>query len=78
MPGLATGFGFKRGDECAMPVVVGLSNLREVHEAVSAWRAVREGKDAEKRAELEERVIGVFGEMQGYMWEVPGLAEMLK
>ena len=71
LAGLATGFAFKKGDELGVPVVAGLGKPSEVHEIVAAWRAVREGKDAEKRAELEEKVIGMFGEMQGWMWESP-------
>jgi len=35
-----------------MPVVVGMSNLREVHEAVDAWRWA---KDEERREELERK-----------------------
>ena len=71
LAGLATGFAFAKADELAMPVVVGLSNPREVHEAMAAWRAVRAGKDAEKRIALEKKVADMFGEMQGWMWESP-------
>ena len=71
LPALATGFAFARAGEEGMPVVVGLSSPREVHECVRAWRVVREGKDAEKRVALEKEVVGMFGGMQGWMWESP-------
>ena len=57
LPNLAVGYGFKKGTELGMPVVVGLSNPREVHECVAAWREIREGKNGEKRAAMEEEVV---------------------
>ena len=45
-----------------MPVVVGMSNLREVHAAVEAWRWARDGDEGKKK-ELERKAalaLGVF------------------
>ncbi|KAI0751260.1 Aldo/keto reductase [Daedaleopsis nitida] len=71
LPNLANGYGFKRGAELGVPVVVGVSNPREVHESVRAWREVREGKDREKRTALEERVVSTFGDTVGWSWASP-------
>jgi D-arabinose 1-dehydrogenase len=37
-----------------MPVVVGMSNLREVHETIAAWRWAND-QDAGRREELERK-----------------------
>ena len=37
-----------------MPVVVGMSNLREVHEAIASWRWAND-QDIERREELESK-----------------------
>ena len=50
------------GEGERMPVVVGMSNLREVHAAVEAWRWARDG-DEGKKEELERKAalaLGVF------------------
>ncbi|RPD62043.1 Aldo/keto reductase [Lentinus tigrinus ALCF2SS1-7] len=71
LPNLAVGYGYRKGAEVDMPVVVGLSNPEEVHESVRAWRAVKEGKDKEKRVALEEKVISMFGDGFGWSWASP-------
>lgn len=50
------------GEGERMPVVVGMSNLREVHAAVEAWRWARDGDEGKKK-ELERKAalaLGVF------------------
>ncbi|KAI1793007.1 Aldo/keto reductase [Ganoderma leucocontextum] len=71
LPNLAAGYGFRKGQENAMPVVVGLSNPREVHESIRAWREIQKGTDKEKRMALEDQVIGAFGSSLGYSWASP-------
>ncbi|KAI0773784.1 Aldo/keto reductase [Fomes fomentarius] len=71
LPHLAVGYGFKKGQELDLPVVVGLSNPTEVHESVRAWREIKEGKEAERRAALEERVVKSFGDLAGWSWAMP-------
>lgn len=71
LPNLAVGYGYRKGAELNMPVVVGLSNPKEVHESVRAWRAVKEGKDREERVALEERVCALFGDGLGWSWASP-------
>lgn len=68
---IAAGYGFRKGQENAMPVVVGLSNPREVHESIRAWREIQKGADKEKRIALEDQVIGTFGNSLGYSWASP-------
>jgi D-arabinose 1-dehydrogenase len=53
-----------------MPVVVGMSNVREVHEAVEAWRWARdEGRQEEltSKAALAQGVFERTG-MAGWTW----------
>lgn len=42
------------GAGAGMPVVVGMSNLREVHETIAAWRWAND-QDAGRREELERK-----------------------
>lgn len=71
LPNLAVGFGFRKGRENGMPVVVGLSNPHEVHESIRAWREIEKGTDEERRRVLEDQVIGAFGSSLGYSWASP-------
>ncbi|KAI0721979.1 Aldo/keto reductase [Cerioporus squamosus] len=71
LPNLAVGYGYRKGAELNMPVVVGLSNPEEVHESVRAWRAIKEGKDKERRVALEEKVSALFGDGLGWSWASP-------
>ncbi|KAI0829347.1 Aldo/keto reductase [Trametes gibbosa] len=71
LPNVAVGYGFRQGAELDVPVVVGLSNLREVHESVRAWREVKEGEGEAKRVALEQRVVEAFGEHVGWSWISP-------
>lgn len=68
---LAAGYGFRKGKENGMPVVVGLSNPREVHESIRAWREIQKGADKEKRIALEDQAISAFGSSLGYSWASP-------
>ena len=57
-------------EEGRMPVVVGMSNVREVHEAVEAWRWARdEGRQEEltRKAALAQDVFERTG-MAGWTW----------
>lgn len=64
------GAGGAGGEEGKMPVVVGMSNLREVHAAVEAWRWARdEGKQDElaSKAALAQGVFERTG-TAGWTW----------
>ncbi|KAI8984995.1 Aldo/keto reductase [Trametes punicea] len=71
LPNLAVGYGFRKASELGLPVVVGFSNPREVHESVRALRETKEGGGSERRQALEARVIDTFGEWVGYSWSSP-------
>ncbi|KAI0363725.1 Aldo/keto reductase [Pilatotrama ljubarskyi] len=71
LPNIAVGYGFRKGGELSLPVVVGLSNPREVHESMRAWREIKGGKDKEKRIALEQQVIALFGDRFGWSWASP-------
>ena len=60
------------GKRRIMPVVVGMSNLREVHETVAAWRWAND-QDKGRREELESKAslaLAVFKrtETEGWTW----------
>ncbi|KAI0662939.1 Aldo/keto reductase [Cubamyces menziesii] len=71
LPNIAVGFGYRKGKELGLPVVVGFSNMREVHESVRVWREIKEGKNGVKRRELEGNVVSIFGEWAGWSWSSP-------
>ncbi|OBZ71940.1 L-galactose dehydrogenase [Grifola frondosa] len=71
LPNLAVGFGCRMAEALDLPVVVGLCNLREVHENVAVWRENKERKDQENRIALERQVLKVFGDTQGWSWASP-------
>lgn len=49
LPNVAIGWAVEKAEEEKMATVVGLSNLREVHQAVGAWREVKEGGKQHER-----------------------------
>ena len=62
-PELAVGYSLRQSGalEPALPLVVGFSNPREVHECVRVWREVRAGaREGSKREEGEEAAREVF------------------
>ncbi|GBE79202.1 Aldo/keto reductase [Sparassis latifolia] len=71
LPNVAVGYGFRRGAAVGVPVVVGMTNLLEVHENVRVWRELKDGTRAEERVALEGRVVDVFREWQGWSWVSP-------
>ncbi|KAI0771534.1 Aldo/keto reductase [Trametes elegans] len=71
LPNVAVGYGFRKGAQLGLPVVVGLSNPREVHESVRVWREIKDGKDQEKRIALEEQIAGLYGDSLGWSWSSP-------
>ncbi|KAI0786452.1 Aldo/keto reductase [Abortiporus biennis] len=73
LPNIALGFAYRKSREMQVPMVVGLSQLREVHENVKVWRELREesGTLADERAEVEKRVLEAFKEVQGWSWASP-------
>ncbi|TBU32214.1 Aldo/keto reductase [Dichomitus squalens] len=71
LPNLAIGYGFRKGQETDLPVVVGLSSPREVHESVRAWRTIQKGTDEGQRVVLEDKVIRTFGSSLNLSWASP-------
>lgn len=79
LPSLALGFSLRRARGHAMddvPSVVGLSNLREVHETMRVWREVSGQQDAaedQARNVLEEEVRAMFARegWDGWCWPSP-------
>jgi len=71
LPNIAVGYGYRKAIELDVPMVVGLSNMHEVHESVRAWRSVKEEKDTGKRVTQEQAVIKSFGDLQGWSWASP-------
>ncbi|PPQ77456.1 hypothetical protein CVT24_009916, partial [Panaeolus cyanescens] len=74
-PNLAVGFSMRQLDALStqIPLVIGFSNPREVHEAVSIWREVTNGGEHSHRKEGEERVVRIIREA-GYLdwsWSSP-------
>lgn len=62
-PDLAVGYSLRQSGvlEPALPLVVGFSNPREVHECVRVWREVQAGaREGSKREEGEEAAREVF------------------
>lgn len=71
LPNVAVGYGYKAADALGVPVVVGMSNLREVHENIRVWREVKEGKENESRKALEKKVAETFADFKGWSWSSP-------
>ena len=66
LPSVSIGWAIKSAEvgtgsgEGRMPTVVGLSNLREVHQAVAIWRQVKDGGEEEARQQYAEAAVGAF------------------
>ncbi|ETW84491.1 hypothetical protein HETIRDRAFT_63218 [Heterobasidion irregulare TC 32-1] len=66
LPSVSIGWAIKSAEggtgsrEGKMPTVVGLSNLREVHQAVAIWRQVKDGGEEEARQQYAEAAVGAF------------------
>jgi len=74
-PSLAVGYSIRQTSslDLPLPLVIGFSSPREVHEAVRTWRAIQEGTDTSIREAGEERVISIFRDA-GYLdwsWASP-------
>lgn len=58
LPQLALEYGVRKAFEEEMPLVVGFSGLKEIHECVAKWREVKEtGEVRENSTRDEERAI---------------------
>ncbi|THH21053.1 hypothetical protein EW146_g428 [Bondarzewia mesenterica] len=77
LPAVAIGWAVKAAEggigvngDAKMPTVVGLSNLREVHQAVAVWREVKEGTKEDKRQQYSEEVMRAFEKkgMKDWSW----------
>lgn len=68
---VAMGYAYNRAEAVGIPTVVGMSNLREVHENVSVWRAVTDGKGEREREDCEKEVGGLFAGMKNWAWASP-------
>ena len=73
LPNIALGFAYKKAKELDVPTVVGLSQLREVHENIRVWRELdlEDQNVAKKRAACEQSVLEDFKEVQGWSWVSP-------
>ncbi|PCH41593.1 Aldo/keto reductase [Wolfiporia cocos MD-104 SS10] len=71
LPNLAVGYGYRKAKKLGVPMVVGLSNHREVHENVQVWREITEGKADQNRVAQEENISRMFGEHHGWSWASP-------
>lgn len=73
LPNLALGYAMRHTNEDGMPLAIGFSTLREVHESVRVWREVESGLDGENRRRKEEEVAKVFDRagFKDYSWSSP-------
>jgi len=73
LPNVALGYSYRKSSELGVPMVVGLSQIREVHETVKVWRELRaqDASEAKKRLALEDAVKASFGDAIGYSWASP-------
>ncbi|CCM04029.1 uncharacterized protein FIBRA_06186 [Fibroporia radiculosa] len=71
LPNVAIGYGYRTASRMSMPVVVGLSNPREVHENIQVWRAIKEGKNDNARVVQEKEVSKVFSDFVNWSWASP-------
>ncbi|KAJ3483717.1 hypothetical protein NLI96_g6123 [Meripilus lineatus] len=73
LPNIALGFAYKKAKELDVPTVVGLSQLREVHENIRVWRELytEDQNAAKKRIACEQSVLEDFKEVQGWSWVSP-------
>jgi len=72
LPNLALGY-TARHTATKTPLVVGLSNVTEVHECVKIWREVHENRRGEGRLEQEKAVTQRFGRSDylDWSWQSP-------
>ena len=73
LPNLALGYAMRHSIDVGMPLAVGFSTLREVHESVRVWREVQARVDGENRKRKEEEVVKVFDRAgyKDYSWSSP-------
>lgn len=75
LPNLALGFSIRNtgANHGGVPLVVGLSNPREVHEAVKVWREIQKGVGDDARKKGEEQTRDVFREagVLDWSWSSP-------
>jgi len=75
LPNVALGYSMRHSMAAAMPVAVGLSSMKEVHESVKVWRQIQaeNNKDSSVRVDKEQEVVKVFEEagMKDYCWRSP-------
>lgn len=70
LPSLAVGYGFRKASELGVPMVVGFSKPKEVHESIRVWRELKKGHD-ENREACEGIIAKSFGQFQGFSWASP-------
>lgn len=70
LPAIAIAWAAKVAEQgpVPMPSVVGLSKMQEVHQAVRAWRAVRDGLKAEELGAIAESARAAFEETGTKNW----------
>lgn len=66
LPNIALGYAAKVAMELQMPLVVGLSSLKEVHEVCSVWSQVDNNARSDERTLQEDAVRGIF-EQAGFL-----------
>ncbi|KAH9843713.1 NADP-dependent oxidoreductase domain-containing protein [Rhodofomes roseus] len=69
MVNIAVGYGYRKAAELSVPMVAGLSNPREVHESMRAWRDLKQS--SEKRIAQEQKAFEIFDGYQGWSWASP-------
>jgi len=75
LPNLATGYSLRHtiSAERPLPLVVGFSTPREVHECVKVWRELQAVEPSSDRKEMEDRARSIFRDA-GYLdwsWASP-------
>lgn len=73
LPNVALGYSYRKTKELHVPMVTGLSQLREVHETVKVWRELKaqDTGETQKRLTLEQAIQASFGDAKGYSWASP-------
>lgn len=73
LPNVALGYSYRKSAELNVPMVVGLSQLREIHETVKVWRELKAQDEGygRKRQALEKLIQTSFGDAIGYSWASP-------
>lgn len=73
LPNIALGYSYRKSSSLDVPMVVGLSQVKEVHETVKVWRELKaqDQAEAEKRLVLEKIVQQSFGDAKGWSWASP-------